>query len=871
MKHALRKRVNPRKKSSLIFTLILITTLLLIAQIPYQTAAVKINKKNSEIASVTLEPVKDNDLSEHYPTTSYGTLTFLTIGAYVPAGTTYRYRPILQFDLSSIPSGSTITSAKLRLTKCCEVGGPGGNFYVYVYRLTNNWDETHSSWRYKETGVLWAHPGGDYSGYYGSFYVTSGVAYGTHFEVDVTNLVKKWVDGTYPNYGILLRSSVESSATTNWIKFASKEYSDSDWRPKLIIEYTPPVTPTITLTPTPVSRSVEQGSSTSYLVSVTATAVSGDIGLTVSGLPSGATYSFTSNNQPAPYTSTLTISTSGTTPTGTYTLTITGAGGGVTGTAHVTLEVTAPAVTPDFSIDVSPNSQTVSPGNSVDYSVSVNPSPIFSNPVSLTVSGLPSGATYSFTSNNQVPGFTSTLSISTSSSTPTGTYTLTVTGSSGSLTHSETVTLVVSPAADFSISVTPPNLAVKAGERANFAVTITHIGGFSSSTQILISVEGLPSDASPSLSSFTTTSTGRHGYLRIATGSTTGTFPLTIIATGGGKTHTAAVTLTITPGGATPTASPTASPSAPPTASPTASPSPTPSPGAFDFTLTLSPSSSEIFQGEVATFVVQASLVSGTAQPLTLTVSGLPSDATYTFNPPTVTPTGTSTLTVTAGSSTGSFTFVITASGGGLTKTVTGSLKISTKKCIIATATYGSELSSEVMFLRKFRNNLILKTYSGKQFYKVFDAFYYSFSPQVAQFILEHPQIKPLMKALLYPLMASLHVSALTQPLFSLNPELGTITAGLIASALIGLLYLTPLLIALSFIVRGWNWKTRKLVLVFATASLTSFVTLVSGTILSIDYLTMLSSAVFVVSTMLLTPSTFLIGLLKINNKVRNL
>ncbi len=99
---------------------------------------------------------------------------------------------------------------------------------------------------------------------------------------------------------------------------------------------------------------------------------------------------------------------------------------------------------PDFSLGASPNSQTVVAGNSATYTATVTPSNGFSGGVTLSVGGLPAGATSNF-STNPVPGGSgsSTLGVSTSSTTPAGTYTLTITGTSGSLSHSTNVTLIV--------------------------------------------------------------------------------------------------------------------------------------------------------------------------------------------------------------------------------------------------------------------------------------------------------------------------------------------------------------------------------------------------------------------------------------------
>src|SRR5437016_3246758 len=109
-------------------------------------------------------------------------------------------------------------------------------------------------------------------------------------------------------------------------------------------------------------------------------------------------------------------------------------------TITVALVVGAPAL-PDFTLGASPVSQAVTAGGSTSYSVATNPTGGFAGQVTLSVSGLPSGGSGSFTPNPATAS--STLSVTTSTSTPAGSYTLTITGVSGSLTHTTTVSLTV--------------------------------------------------------------------------------------------------------------------------------------------------------------------------------------------------------------------------------------------------------------------------------------------------------------------------------------------------------------------------------------------------------------------------------------------
>jgi hypothetical protein len=294
--------------------------------------------------------------------------------------------------------------------------------------------------------------------------------------------------------------------------------------------------PNFTLTAAPASQSVTSGGAANYAITVGPTGgFSGQVTLSVNGLPTGANGTFTPN--PSSGSSALAVTTSGTTPIGTYPLTITGVSGTVTHTANATLIVSPP---PDFSVSASPGSQTVGAGGGTSYAVSITPANGFSAAVSLSVSGLPSGANGTFTPNPATGS--STLSISTSAATPAGTSTLTITGVSGSLTHAASATLVVSTP-DFSVSATPSARTVSQGSPAVYAITIAPVAGFSGSANL--SVSGLPAGAA---GSFSPNPAAGSSTLTVTTAGTTptGTSTLTITGTSGSLNHSTTASLTVT-------------------------------------------------------------------------------------------------------------------------------------------------------------------------------------------------------------------------------------------------------------------------------------------------------------------------------------
>ncbi|MDC4212382.1 MAG: hypothetical protein MT333_03910 [Candidatus Nitrosopumilus limneticus] len=78
--------------------------------------------------------------------------------------------------------------------------------------------------------------------------------------------------------------------------------------------------------------------------------------------------------------------------------------------------------------------------------------------------------------------------------------------------------------------------------------------------------------------------------------------------------------------------------------------------------------------------------------------------------------------------------------------------------CLIATATYGSELAPQVQLLREIRDNQLLNTESGSAFMKTFNDIYYTFSPTIADMERQSPVFKEIVKAGLTPMLSTLSI-----------------------------------------------------------------------------------------------------------------
>lgn len=78
--------------------------------------------------------------------------------------------------------------------------------------------------------------------------------------------------------------------------------------------------------------------------------------------------------------------------------------------------------------------------------------------------------------------------------------------------------------------------------------------------------------------------------------------------------------------------------------------------------------------------------------------------------------------------------------------------------CLIATATYGTELAPQVQLLREVRDSVVFGTNSGAVFMAGFNQFYYSFSPTVADWERQNPAFKEAVKLTLSPMLSTLSV-----------------------------------------------------------------------------------------------------------------
>jgi hypothetical protein len=200
---------------------------------------------------------------------------------------------------------------------------------------------------------------------------------------------------------------------------------------------------------------------------------------------------------------------------------------------------------------------------------------------------------------------------------------------------------------DFSISASPSTLSLAKGATGSSTISVTALNGYSNTVNMTVSGCPLPATCTATLTPTTLTPTAS-STLSVTTGTAAaGSYTLTVQGTDGNLTHNTTVSLTIQ------------------------NPS--------DFSLAVSPTSLAIRKGNSGSATVTVSPMTGPFS-VALSVNGLPSGATATFNPSTVSGSSaaTSTLTVNTKGNTqrGTYTLTIQGIGSGVTHTVSLGLTI---------------------------------------------------------------------------------------------------------------------------------------------------------------------------------------------------
>ncbi len=298
-------------------------------------------------------------------------------------------------------------------------------------------------------------------------------------------------------------------------------------------------------------------------------------------------------------------------------------------TAGFSLSATAASVT-DGSTGTSTVTESVTGG--------------FDSAVTLSASGLPAGVTAAFSPASITGAGTSTLTFTAASTATAGSYSITVTGTPASgTTETTSLTLTVSAAATPSFSLSATAASVKDSSTGTSTITETVTNGFDSA--VTLTASGLPTGVTAAFSPTSITGAGTSTLtFTAASTATAGSYTITVTGTpASGTAKTTTLTLTVT---AVVTGS---------------------------FTISVSPTSGYLDQGQSGYAVVTTKASGGFDSAITFSATGIPSGVTGSFSPASVTGSGTTdfTLTVSRTAPTGTHPITITGTGGGLTESTT--------------------------------------------------------------------------------------------------------------------------------------------------------------------------------------------------------
>lgn len=180
--------------------------------------------------------------------TNYGTATEMKVTGH----TDYWRRPILKFDVSSIDSGDTVSSAILYVYFHTDLGY---SFDIGAYRVFKTWTEAGVTWNdWINPDSEWGTAGCDSTNDSGSdnsgdgtgddrkataedtYSFTANDGAGWH-DFDITSLVQGWVDGSMASNGVILISDANSNIDS--VGYYSEDYTtDTSKQPKLVVTHT---------------------------------------------------------------------------------------------------------------------------------------------------------------------------------------------------------------------------------------------------------------------------------------------------------------------------------------------------------------------------------------------------------------------------------------------------------------------------------------------------------------------------------------------------------------------------------------------------------------------------------------------------------
>ncbi len=208
--------------------------------------------------TITLDPIKDATLysnAEGFLANGSGEFNF--IGRTGSRGGGSPRRGLMEFDLSSIPAGATVTGATLTM----HVNWfRGGALNISLYPMLASWMEGTANagggefggggggsastegdvtWIHRWLGgPMWTTPGGDFAASAAATTAVSGAGFYNWSGDGMVANIQAWLDAPSGNFGWMMKAP--ETAVGNTKRFDARESANAAFRPRMEITYTIP-------------------------------------------------------------------------------------------------------------------------------------------------------------------------------------------------------------------------------------------------------------------------------------------------------------------------------------------------------------------------------------------------------------------------------------------------------------------------------------------------------------------------------------------------------------------------------------------------------------------------------------------------------
>jgi len=305
----------------------------------------------------------------------------------------------------------------------------------------------------------------------------------------------------------------------------------------------------------------------------------------------------------------------------------------------------------NFSVNVVEDRVTLSPNECKDIHIQVRTIEGTPQTVTLYAYDLPENVSITFDPQAGIPDFDSIGTLCAGDVIPYGTYIVTISGVSGNISANDTFELELTTIVfDFSIDVSPVNLTLVQNTTGNYNVYVNLVEG--TPQEVTLSLQNYPSGLTYSFSPDKVVPSGQ-STLTVTANVPLGYYEMYVVGTWNGITRSKKIGLNVVeriP---------------------------------LNFNVRIVPDKQILYKPGSTQYTIYIDYISGTREPVSLSIAGLPSGVTYSFEPTSVVPSGTSLLTIEASGEAQDGNYTFTVCGSSSESTVCDSAELEIRTLVI--------------------------------------------------------------------------------------------------------------------------------------------------------------------------------------------